>query len=250
MGRFAIVAMFGLCLAAADSAAETASESATAHYTRGIRLMTESPKDYAAAARAFERANELHPDPKNLFNRALALRLGGECRAAIESYRAYLATDPPAANANNAKIGIERCESQLAVLPTLAIEIKPYDLPELPEVVEKPVEVVRTVTRPGRDGIGWSLVVGGGAFIAASTTFHFLALDAAATTREPGPRDRFEYQRNRALGLHGISVISGAVGIGLLATGVYRLTRKRTPEHSIAITPTTGGAAVAIGGEL
>src|SRR5215208_5665294 len=77
------------------------------HHQRGLQLLREEPKDFAAAAAEFAAAYKIDPRPRYLFNLALAQRLGGACRKAIDSYRAYLETRPPEIYANDARVGIE-----------------------------------------------------------------------------------------------------------------------------------------------
>jgi tetratricopeptide (TPR) repeat protein len=80
---------------------------AVAHYRRAEALF--AARDYLAAAREFERAHELKPDPVLLFNAAQAYRLGSACDKAAALYRRYLETRPDAPNRGEAEASIEEC---------------------------------------------------------------------------------------------------------------------------------------------
>lgn len=245
-------------LVAGAAHAQTPLETATAHYQRGIELMTKSPKDYAAAAREFEEAHILDPDPKYLYNLALAKRLGGDCRAALDHYRAYLATNPSAVNVKNANIGIERCEQLLAT--QTPVETKPDPVETQPvvtepvktEPVKKPIdEPIETApTSRGRDGIGTTLVIGGGVFALASVTFYILARGAASETHDVGPLPDFEAARDRANSFQGVSIITGVIGTGLITAGVIRFATRKQPRTNVTLAPSGGGASLVVGGRF
>src|SRR5262249_35550651 len=75
-------------------------------------------KQYAEAAVEFAAAYDLDPHAKFLlFNLALARRMAGACKDAIDAYRAFLDAGPPTAQVSKAKVGIERCEKILASQP-------------------------------------------------------------------------------------------------------------------------------------
>src|SRR5579859_3277223 len=86
--------------------------------------------DYDAAITAFQSANALAPRPILLFNLGQAYRLKGDCRRALDSYRAYLDVAPDATNR-------PRVEAFIANLPCAqppAQEPAPTPSPEPPKL--------------------------------------------------------------------------------------------------------------------
>jgi len=124
--RAKLCVLVWLCTAGVAAAqSPKANPDAERHHQRGLKLLREEPKDFAAAAAEFSAAYEIDPRPRYMFNLALAQRLGGECRKAIESYRAYLATEPAEVYAKDARTGIERCEQILAAATSPAVAAPP-----------------------------------------------------------------------------------------------------------------------------
>jgi len=222
---------------------------AEAHRERGVKLLTESPKDYTAAAREFAAAYKLKADPKYLFNLALAQRLGGNCREAIDTYKRYLATDPPSVNANNARIGIERCEETLAAQPRPDDDPKTVlEPPPVGERAERSPAPIRTDERPiwRRDPLATGLVLAGGAATLTGITLNVLARRAASSTFEPGRLDDFERARDRAATYQTTSVIAVGAGAALIAGGaIWFLTHRKTGGTIHAT-----GNGVAVGGRF
>ena len=244
--RAQIALLFVATLAYADTPAE---REAADHHSKGVKYLTETPRDYAAAAREFAVAYKLDANPKYLFNLALAQRLGGDCRAAIESYRAYLATVPPDLNAKNANIGIAKCEEILAAIPKPPEE--PVEKPIEPVGEPKPVEPPKPIETPPiepieprkahRDRLGIGLLIGGGVAAGASFTFWMLARSAASSTHDVGSLEDYEANRDRAEGFQALSLISGGVSIALFAGSVIRFA---------TVKPAGDGVTVAVGGKF
>ncbi len=254
-----------LLLCAAVASAQPADDAA-AHHRRGLKLLTESPKDYAAAAAAFAAAYRLDPEPKYLFNLALAQRLGGHCREAIESYRAYLAVEPPPVNADNARIGIERCEQMLGAEAVQPADRQPADrqpadaspADTLPADTRRadPTPADRTPAAPlahsparERDRLGTGLLLGGGGAAAASLTLYLLARSAASATFEPGSLGDYEANRDRASRFGAASWITAGASAALVTAAVIRFATRRRPAD-VTVAPTAGGAGVLIGGSF
>jgi hypothetical protein len=87
------------------------SAEARAHLQKGLDLYR--AKSYGEAAREIERAYTLEPRPELLYTWAQALRLGGDCTAAIPLYERFLATTRPADEAGRAGKNLARCREQL-----------------------------------------------------------------------------------------------------------------------------------------
>ncbi len=269
------VVVLALCLAEVASAQPA---KAVEHHKRGLDLLKRQ-KDYKGAAREFQAAYEVDKDPKYLFNLALAQRLDGDCRAAIETYRAYLATDPPEVNATNANIGIARCEEALASTtrpdpprtddaastttvttsspdrppsepdhtpPTTPTDARPGDAPQSPPTAPTAHDRPRR-----RDALGTWLIVGSGATGVLGVSLYVLARQAASATHSPSSLADFEHDRDRAHTLETASWISAGVAVALAAGGVIRFVTRDEPRADVTVAPTTGsGAAVLVGGRF
>jgi tetratricopeptide (TPR) repeat protein len=70
-------------------------------------------EDYDAVTAALREANTREPKPEYIYGFAQADRLGGRCASALEHYAVYLATDPPQAPAEQARLGIRECRAVL-----------------------------------------------------------------------------------------------------------------------------------------
>lgn len=70
-------------------------------------------EDFDAAAAAVESAYFIEPKPMLLYPWAQAERSRGDCAAAVELYRRFLASDPAAELATVATENMERCQEQL-----------------------------------------------------------------------------------------------------------------------------------------
>jgi hypothetical protein len=244
------------------------------HHRRGLALLRDEPKDFAAAAAEFAAAYEIDPRPRYLFNLALAQRLGGECRKAIDTYRAYLDTHPPETYAGDARIGIERCEQALAAAPpkpapepaapprSAAPASTAGAAPSSPDAAKPDAGALQTVERVEhrsppprgpwyRDRAGTALVVAGGLSGLAGAVCYALARSAAASTFEPGTLDEYRSNRDRAGALQTASWIAAGASAALIAGGVLRYaTRPARRGAELTLRPTTTGIAVGLGGRF
>lgn len=89
-----IVSLIIVILATGQSADATASPDADAEilYVEGQEAYDHA--DYATAIQRWRRSYEISGEPGLLFNLAQALRLSGDCAAALETYRRFIAADP------------------------------------------------------------------------------------------------------------------------------------------------------------
>jgi hypothetical protein len=214
------------------------------HHKRGLALMTSTPKDYTAAAEAFAKAYELDRKPRYLFNLALAQRLGGHCRDAIASYRAYLETAPTEDNAANARIGLERCEKAVANEPPAP------PITTAPPVAPSPAPVRVTRGAWHDDGLGNTLVISGGVSLIASVGFYVFARRAASASFEPGPLADYETNRDRAKAFQVAAVIGAGTALVLVGGGFVRYATRPARRVEVTFAPTSSGGVVAIGGSL
>ncbi len=235
-------------------------------YLRGKQLY--AAKNYAAAGDEFAAAYAIDPDSKFLlFNVALARRMAGDCREALTAYRTFVAARPPAEQASNAQIGIDRCEAALAKSstgpgePTTAVADKP-PVADKPSVTDKPrdadkppvagkvapnsaaVETPRHVPWYS-DGVGDVLLATGSAAIVAGVVLQLSARSAARATYHPASLADFEANRDWAGTSETLSWIAGGAGLALITAGVLHI---RHHQRTVAIAPTGSGVAITLGG--
>jgi hypothetical protein len=213
-------------------------------------------RDYAAAITAFDAGYAIDPQPIFLYDKAQAQRLAGDCKSAIDTYRAFLATQPPHNEATRAQKNIDNCEATLPPPPRVdpppvpaVVDAEPAPFETVVEPVQSevpPQSVHRTRDAWWSDGIGITLVTTGVIGLGLGTGFAVAARAAADETELTTNIDNWSatnrrWERDKLIAT--IAVGSGAV---LVATGLLRLTLR---DRSVAITPTSGdGALVSVGG--
>jgi hypothetical protein len=107
-----LISIFVVVLASAAHA-EAPSNEAAPYLERGLRFY--ATQRYADALVELRGGYAVDPHPDFLYAIGQAERMSGNCKHAIDAYRAYLRTQPPELEANRAKTQVERCEAQLLV---------------------------------------------------------------------------------------------------------------------------------------
>ncbi len=198
------------------------------------------------AVEAFERGYAMEPRPMFLFALGQAHRKRGDCERARASFDAFLATSPPAAQADAARDQRERCEP-----PAPATVAEPEHEPAPPAAAPPPPAAPRTPP-------WWSdrvaLGAGGAAvvFLGAGGGLWLSSRSAAGDAAVAGTYDQHRALRERAESRQLAAGIALGVGAAATAVTVWRLTRDRSPERTM-ITPAViagGGAAVIVGGRF
>ena len=172
---------------ASVQAPESGSEPTTAlgWFDRGIELA--AAEDYAAAAAAFLRSNEIQPTGNALLNAAYAFEAAGQPLEAVQAYQAYLAQDdidPP--RVAEAQAAIEALLPKLATLrlrfdsehpPTrLLINGVEHDVEDFPLLVLPGVFEIEAVNAHGAGSERLELYAG-----------ESLAIDVRTLLPEPDP---------------------------------------------------------------
>jgi tetratricopeptide (TPR) repeat protein len=134
--RRAAIALLLCSLAGAHHALADAAAGAR-RYAEAAELYVQGK--FREAAEAFRLAYEADPQAKYLYNQAQAERLGGDCAAAVPSYRRFLDTDPPPEQRAQAEDNIAACGE---LLPP------PPPAPPPPPVVAPPPPVVAPPPSP------------------------------------------------------------------------------------------------------
>ena len=207
--------------------------------------------NYSAAAVRFQEAYALAPSPGLLFNLAQDYRLSGDCEDAAIMYRRFLATDPsPEARAiaQQHLDKVMRCVVRPAVAetspppPAAPIDRPPPD-PVHADIVQEPW-IEKDV------GIGiavaGAVALGGAAYYAwranddADQVSKGYAGGVAWSAIAAKDADGHRSQRNAAiLGIGGGIAAASGVALYMLGARNERLTH-------IGVSPTTGGAKVAV----
>ncbi|HEY5925040.1 MAG TPA: hypothetical protein VIV11_25335 [Kofleriaceae bacterium] len=221
------------------------SAAALAELERGEALFR--AKEYTSAIKAFDAGYALDPQPIFLYDKAQAQRLAGDCRAAIGTYNAFLATEPAASEASRARKNIENCAALLPPSdpePVTDAEPAPFE-PAPPASTEPPLEVHRE-SGWWSDRFGVVLITSGAIGIGVGAGFAIAARSAAedsalATNVIEWSDAQQRWSRNRIIG--GIAVGAGAA---FVVGGVLRLSLR---DRGVAVMPAgNGGAMVSLGG--
>lgn len=118
VAAFVILALLGPPAVAAEPvprAGPRVRAEAQGHLDRGLDLYR--AKSFPAAAKEFEVTYQLDPNRDVLYVWAQALRLAGDCPAAVRLYERFLAAGPPAPEAELARTNLARCQSVSAPPP-------------------------------------------------------------------------------------------------------------------------------------
>jgi len=230
-----LVAVAVLATVAWADAGRAMTPEAKVQLDRGMQYF--QSRDFTAAIAAFDVGYSIDQHPDFLYAKAQALRLGGDCRAAIASYRKFLETNPPEQEASLARGNQTKCEQLLATT-------RP-DAPAAPQGRATVIERWRDVPPapwwrdpPGLvlAGVG-VLSLGAAGVLALRASGH--ADDATGADDLAGwQHERDAWRRDRTL-----SIVAGALGAAAATTAIVRfvLVDRREPTRVRVI----GGRGVA-----
>lgn len=217
-----------LVVAMASPPATTSTEPAPAEDHAAIAARAFRNGEFVLAADAFQRAYEQSGDPALLFGRAQALRRAGSCAAAIDVFEEFIATSPPAADAEAAQTVIDECRAILDVHEAPPPEpVAPVDPSTPPPAPAKPKPWHRDVTGGVLVGAGLTLTAIGGALLGSAST----------QAEEPlGGETEYEQRRDRVRTLSIASVAVMSVGGALLVGALvrYAVVAKRGRSSRVA----------------
>jgi hypothetical protein len=210
----ALVALAGV-LGTSAAHGQPADE-ARVHFESGAALASE--RKYEEAAREFKASYDLDPRKEALFAWAQVERLGGNCAAAVELYRKFMASpDLTATQTEAAELNIRRCQAApLEQKADARVEAAPATVAPAPAgtVVAAP-DVVAPRSR--RAVVLGAVLLGGAvATLGGSITFFLLSRsdEREASSAENlqdyyGPARRAIARQRLAAGLLGASVVLG-----------------------------------------
>lgn len=227
------------------------SPAALVELERGEQLFR--AKDYAAAIAAFEAGYALDPQSIFLYDKAQAQRLSGDCAAAIETYKAFLATRPPEHEAIRARKNIANCEATLPPSPaTPPAPPVPVVEPAPPAVVVSaalpaaPSSVAREERAWWHDRVGVTLATTGVIALGVGAGFAVAARTAAGDTAFASSVDEWSHhravwQRDRI-----IAGVAAGAGVALVTLAAIRFS---VHDRTVQVAATGGdGAGLAVGG--
>ena len=201
---------------------------------------------YGDAILAYKEAYELAPSPSLLFNLAQSYRLAGNCHAAVQMYRRFIATDPGMEVRSLAKKHLTHVERCADSPPRLALA----SVPEY--AAQTSVSAGAVPLYPGRTQrrVGVGMMVAGGVAVAFAGYYALDARAASATVEDAYARG-VKWQDVRPIAEEGersASLSKGlAIGGGVaFASGVTLFILGRRAEHAAqpSFVPTRGGAEV------
>lgn len=241
MLAIAIACALGASRADADPKTEARAhmEAAGAAYKEGRFEVTLEELDKAYA---------LDPDPALHYSIGQVYVKLNRCQDAIASYERFLASKPPAAQADLANQAIETCKTQLAARPVPEPEPRPQPQPE---AVPAPAQPTTTDTRPAwyKDKLGLGLV-GGGAVVTVVglvmlSNAHGQIDDAEAAPSYGESQSIYDDARSART----TALIVTTIGVAAAGVGVWRLVKKRGEERrGLALVPTTTGGLITYSG--
>lgn len=258
-------------VASTASADPTMSAAAKAEFKKGNASLKQ--RDYVAAIAAFDAGYAIDPNPAFLYVKGQAQRLGGDCRAAVGTYKAFLATNPAPKAVQYTQKNITACERILATSPVATpgdpkpVETEPTDIEDngfaeptrdTKPTVKPPLrerEPMR-VDRPGptpwyRDRLGLTFAISGVVMLGTGVTFTLLArndVDDAFNSFDLNEwRDaNSAWERDRT-----VAGIGYGLGVALVGAAVIRFALVGDHGSSgpaIGASATPGGGAVILGG--
>jgi tetratricopeptide (TPR) repeat protein len=203
----------GLLLVSAATPAFAQLTSAQTYLDRGLRSYAVG--QYPEAIADFRAGYKLEPRPDFLYALGQAERMSGDCRAAVNSYRAFLRTSPPGVAAESARQNIDRCEKQLAAAP-----VEPAATVSTPATPSSPTR------RPwSRDPAGASLTAVGLACVVAGGVLWGVGESTVVAANDASHYDDFAAQQ--AAGQRGeherlAGIVTLSVGGVALVAGLAR----------------------------
>jgi tetratricopeptide (TPR) repeat protein len=239
--------------------------------------------NYAEAAKEFRAAHELDPQPRFLYAVAQAQRLGGDYRAALRTYEAFLKTRPPRREAESAQQNMARCvaalkeasppatpEGDVAAPPAPGATPPrvpaspppparaPASRPSVAPSVRPDAAVVPPLDRPRRasdrvpwykDVLGDTLCLGGIVALAAGGAFWGVGRDHLDSA---GGATSYGSYSDRVVAAHAWQAAGAAtmsVGGALLVAGIVRFLLRRptsTRPAVVTMTPVVRGGGVTL----
>jgi hypothetical protein len=203
---------------------------AQALYDRGLARF--AAHDYAGAIADLEAGHALEPRREFLFAEGQAKRLAGDCKGAVALYQRFLATEPPAVQANATQIALGRCAQHMAAHPEVVVVNTP-----------PPPTPPRPPPPPWwHDAWGLRLSIAGAVGVAVGAGFliaaHGAQSDADSATTLAAYDARWATAESRLT----VGVAALTIGGALVAGGIVRFAvvrREARAQAAVALGPGT-----------
>jgi hypothetical protein len=211
---------------------------AAALYTRGLERYT--AHDYGGAIADLEAGYAIEPRREFLFAEGQAKRLAGDCKGAVTLYQRFLATNPPAVQANATQIALGRCAQHLAAHPEIVVVQPPRPPPPPPPPPPK----------WWRDPWGIGFTGAGAVGIGVGIGFLVAANAARDDANHASTYDPFNQRWSTAESRWSVGVGTLALGTALTAAGVTRfvLVRRQAREATKQLVVSVGAGGLQVGG--
>lgn len=203
--------------APAEVPPELTDAEARAHFSLGMKAWLAD--DHATAQRELEAAYAIQPAAVLLYALGQLERLQGRCDRARERFTAFLATDPPAAAAEDARANLERCGGALPEPEPPAPAIDP--VPPEPAPLPQPAPPRRV------DRLGIALAVVGSTLAATGLGLFGGAFVEQRRAGDANDVAAFDRGLQRARIEHATGLALTGVGTALLIGSIVRLTLAR-----------------------
>lgn len=239
-----LVASLALCAPSRVAFADPDADPLTADQHRDAGYRHAERSEWDAALRDYQAAYELDHDPVSLYAIGRVHVRRGECAAAIDAFRRFLATAPPAKARASAEAEITTCEATLAAAHP---EPPPDATPSPPP---RPPSSPRTRAFY-TDPVGGVLVGGGAVALGLGTYFYVRARGELCDDPCTGTYTAYQDSLARAHTWRTTAVIAGGLGGALVVAGAIRWAthRERAPVD-VALTPRPRGAMLTVGAEF
>jgi tetratricopeptide (TPR) repeat protein len=198
---------------------------AAALYARGLERYT--AHDYARAIADLEAGYAIEPRREFLFAEGQAKRLAGDCKGAVALYQRFLATSPPAVQANATQMALGRCAQHLAAHPEIVVVQPPRQPPPPPPPPPK----------WWRDPLGLGFTGAGAASIGVGIAFVVASYSARADAGGASSYDPYNQRWSTAESRWRVGVGTLALGTALTAVGVTRFVLVRRQARDMAAAP-------------
>jgi tetratricopeptide (TPR) repeat protein len=229
---------------AGPAAAKAHSDAAKRHF---------DAKAYDQAAAELKAALRLDAKPGFMYALGQAQRLGGDCKAAIESYQRFLTTKPPVRQEEAARENIVRCEAELEARPPAPL-VPPTATAPAPPPASAPAEQPRPRRAPWyQDVLGDALTGGGLALAITGFAVWGVGRDSATKANSASTYGAWASSSDGAMTMQRAGVALLSVGGALVVAGVVRYVlrpARRLERAAVALGPTPGGGAVLFAGRF
>jgi len=244
--RWSVVALAVLALAGREALAQKSQKPTAQAHLEAARKHFEL-QEFAAAERELKEAYRIDAKPEILYAIAQAQRKNGDCEHAITSYRNFLRTNPPRAQAKLAEDNVTSCQAELdqrAAQPPPPLPPVAAPPPAPPVAAVAPTGVPWTSNWAGHGlVVGGLIATAGGLWIVRDGQRKIADINNAMYYDDFIKRSQnaASAKTERTLG----TVFAGA-GAALIVTGIITyIVRSPQEQPPVAVIVGTRGASVA-----